>query len=195
VVESTRDCMPLVPQHMVSTYSPEIGSALLAKIAEGKTTEMACREVGVAASTFWHWRNAIPELEAAFWLAKEKIAERYVDEIVTIADTAREATKTIVRETKDGTFESTETGDAVDRSRLMVTARQWAAERLAPRRFGSQVNVEHAGGVVLQVSYSTGPERIGSRWEPQIIDSAAVKGEVEPQPSTARRPTGRPRKR
>lgn len=74
--------------------------------------------------------------------AREAQADYLAGEITEIADEPLIGKKT--KETKEGIFE--ETGDNVERSRLMVDARKWQAAKLAPKKYGDKM--EH--GISLE---------------------------------------------
>ena len=70
--------------------------------------------------------------------ARELQAETLVDEIIEIADSPNVTT-------------NPETGEPelrdVQRDRLRVDTRKWAASKLAPRKYGEKVELEHTGKV------------------------------------------------
>ena len=69
------------------------------------------------------------------------------EDIIDIADTPKVGQKTVSKATG---LEVTE-GDMVDRSRLQVDARKWLLSKLAPKKYGDKVGVQHEGGVTLNV--------------------------------------------
>lgn len=61
----------------------------------------------------------------------------------------------------DGVELEVTSGDAVDRSRLHVDTLKWYLSKLAPKRYGDRLNVEHSGSVGLEDILRAGRERIG----------------------------------
>lgn len=94
-------------------------------------------------STFFKWLGTkeYGYLSDKYARAREIQAEFLADEIIDIADTCRQGTKVV---TKPGGKETT-TGDMVQRSNLMIEARKWKAEKLAPRKFGNKIDVTTQG--------------------------------------------------
>ena len=42
-------------------------------------------------------------------------------------------------------------GEHVQRTRLRLDTRKWIAARLAPKKYGDKVDVEHSGGLTVNV--------------------------------------------
>lgn len=128
-----------------SKYSKEIADRICEMIsASSKGLSTICKLKSMPSFvTVYSWLNN-PENDyflKQYTRAREAQAEFLADEIIEIADTARKGTKT--RETKDGLFK--ETGDMVDRSRLMIDARKWKASKLAPKKYGDKIDVTTGG--------------------------------------------------
>ena len=76
--------------------------------------------------------------------AREEQADKIFREIIEIADDA------------SGDYVTTSDGkrivdhENIQRSRLRVDARKWAAARLAPRKYGDRVEHDHKGGLNFQ---------------------------------------------
>ena len=76
--------------------------------------------------------------------ARELQAEYLIDEIVEIAD--------------DGSndYMQKKHGPVVDqehmgRSRLRIDTRKWAASKLAPKKYGDKLDLNHAGGLSVKI--------------------------------------------
>jgi hypothetical protein len=111
-------------------YSPEVVEAICTRIANGEILKnifadplMPCRK------TFFNWRRAHPEAQAAYLLAKEVQVEAYVEETIEIADEK-------VWNKEDAT-----------RNKLRVSARQWYAEKLVPKQYGTKIGIGGAEGL------------------------------------------------
>src|SRR5260370_2842775 len=76
--------------------------------------------------------------------AREEQADKLFREIIEIADDA------------SGDYVTTSDGktivdhEHIQRSRLRVDARKWAAARLAPKKYGDRVEHDHKGGLKFQ---------------------------------------------
>ncbi|MFL5018251.1 MAG: terminase small subunit protein, partial [Rhizobium sp.] len=83
-------------------------------------------------------------------LAREIQADGFVDEMVEIADDRADDWI----EKKNASGETTgwqENGEAIRRSQLRIATRQWVAEKLRPKKYGSKVEPDR-GVVASEVS-------------------------------------------
>lgn len=86
--------------------------------------------------------------------ARDIALDVMADELLEIADTPQMGVRTKV---SDGKVERIE-GDMIEHRRLQVDARKWYLSKLAPKKYGDKVDVEHSGGVTVQVVRFTDPE-------------------------------------
>jgi hypothetical protein len=101
-----------------------IMSAICVLISDGKGLPEICAADDMPSrSTIHKWLDEDSELSDRYARAREKQAEFYADEIITIADKAEDA----------------------QLARLQVDARKWAASKLAPKRYGDKTLNEHSG--------------------------------------------------
>jgi len=101
------------------------------RIATGESLRSICRDKEIPdKATVLRWLQSDERLEFRdqYARAREAQADHYFDAIIEIAD--------------DETLD-------VNRSRLMVDARKWAAGKLRPKVYGEKVEHEHKGGVTL----------------------------------------------
>ena len=130
-----------------SRYTPELAAKICARLAEGETLRSICRdETTPSKTTLLRWladeRNV--DFRDRYAHAREMQADALFDEALEIADDASGDWVT----DKDG--KKTLDHEHVQRSRLRVDTRKWAAGKLAPKRYGDKLNL---GG------------SIGLRWE------------------------------
>lgn len=97
-------------------------------------------------STFWKWLSEDKQLSERYTRAKELQAEILAGQIIAIADTPRQGTRTVSgsRMNRAGQlydFTDTHTGDNVERAKLMIDARKWMAAHLAPNKYGAKLDV------------------------------------------------------
>src|SRR5690606_22619543 len=112
-------------------------------------------EVPVAACTLFQWmleddredEMLRQDFRRMYDHAKEMQAHVAVDEILEIADDARN--DYLERVSRNGETTQVFNKESVNRSRLRVDARQWAAKNLLPHRFGDRTRVDqHVSGSV-----------------------------------------------
>jgi hypothetical protein len=130
-----------------SLYSHAIAKRICDEMSQGKSLRRICEAEGMpSCSMVYRWLESRESFREQYARAREEQADHYAAEIIELADTCREGTKT--KQTKDGTF--IETGDMVERSRLQIDARKWYASKVAPKKYGDMKQVEHTGHVTLE---------------------------------------------
>jgi hypothetical protein len=90
-------------------------------------------------STVYKWLSTNKEFAEQYARAREGQADFLADEIIEIADTCREGEKTVEKEN----YVEVTKGDMVERSRLMINARKWKASKLAPKKYGDRLDIDH----------------------------------------------------
>ena len=108
-----------------TTFRAETCAAICEAIAAGATTEEACSAHGVNRTVFLRWRNERPELGDAFARAMEDRGELIGERLRALAATATPENFNVVR--------------------LQVDTDKFIASRLAPKRYGDRVGLEHSG--------------------------------------------------
>ncbi|MBX5133801.1 terminase small subunit protein [Rhizobium lentis] len=135
-----------------SKFSQALAEKICARIADRESLRSICRDEDMPAkSTVLSW--LADEDKAAFRaryaLAREIMADSFVDEMVEIADNSSDDWI----EKKNAAGETTgwqENGEAIRRSQLRIATRQWVAEKLRPKKYGAKVEPEQ--GVTGEVS-------------------------------------------
>jgi hypothetical protein len=105
-------------------FSPELFDSICEQIAEGKSLRQICAKKTMPSRVaFYKWLKADPDLVNQYTRAREEQADFYADEIIEIADKAKDANK----------------------ARLQVDARKWYASKLAPKKYGEKLTQQHTG--------------------------------------------------
>ena len=126
-------------------FSQAIAEKICERIADRESLRSICRDEDMPAkSTVLSW--LADEEKAAFRaryaLAREILADGFVDEMVEIAD---DRSNDWI-EKKNAAGETTgwqENGEAIRRSQLRIATRQWVAETLKPKKYGAKVELDH----------------------------------------------------
>ena len=114
-----------------SDYTQEIADAICEHIAQGKSLRWICAEDGMPGSTtVYRWLNENEGFRKQYTHARELQAEFYADEIIEIADLAKNEDAQVAR--------------------LRVDARKWKASKLAPKKYGDKLDLNHSGGVKVE---------------------------------------------
>jgi len=95
--------------------------------------------------TVYQWLKKYPDFKTAYDEARSFQADTFVDEMIDIADNARN--DWMERIGRDGqSLGWVENGEAVRRSALRVDTRKHLAGLLAPRKYGARV-INEVGGI------------------------------------------------
>jgi len=112
-----------------SDFSPEKANAICERLAAGDSLRTICQEEGQPdKATVFRWLASNEAFRDQYAHAREMQAETYADEMVNIADTAKDA----------------------NLARLQIDARKWKASKLAPKKYGDKQQIEHSGEVGLR---------------------------------------------
>lgn len=131
-----------------TSYTPEIAQQICDHLSEGLSLRSFCSHDGAPSkTTVMRWLRAHAEFRDQYARAREDQAEAHADEIVEIAD---DGTNDYVQKTnKDGsTFEAFD-AEHVQRSKLRIDARKWAAAKLAPKKYGDKTEITGKDGAPL----------------------------------------------
>lgn len=111
-----------------SLYTPELATRICEKVAECTPIhKIAELEWAPSETSIYKWLNDHPEFAEEYTHARMAQADRMVAETIEIAD------------------EPIDKMGAVERARVRVQVRQWAAERMAPKKYGARVKQEISG--------------------------------------------------
>ena len=111
-------------------FNQETADAICDRIAAGESLRSICRGEDMPdKATVMRWLHSDERLEFRdqYSRAREAQADHYFDAIIEIAD--------------DETLD-------VNRSRLMVDARKWAAGKLRPKVYGDKLDLNHTGRIL-----------------------------------------------
>ncbi len=125
-----------------SRYTETLAAEICRRLAEGKSLRKICADddmPGKSTVLGWLSDGEHRKFLEQYTCAREMQADALFDEALEIADNT------------SGDWTTTADGkkildhENVQRSRLRVDTRKWAAGKLAPKRYGDRVNMEHTG--------------------------------------------------
>ncbi len=131
-----------------SRYTPELAAKLCERLAEGETLRSICRDDAMPGKTTvlrWLSDKKNGDFRDQYAHARELQADSLFDEALEIADDASGDWST----DRDG--KKVLDHEHVQRSRLRVDTRKWAAGKLAPKRYGDKVQHTGDGGGPIRV--------------------------------------------
>lgn len=130
-----------------SKYTEKIAEEICTRIASGETVIRMCRDEHLPSEkTVYSW--LMMDDKKAFLQNYEKAraiaAERMAEELIDIADNGTNDWMQAEDPDNPGYKYN---GEHVQRSRLRVDTRKWAAARLLPKKYGDKIQQEHSGKV------------------------------------------------
>jgi hypothetical protein len=129
-----------------SDYSETIATAICQEISSGRSLRSICAQDDMPAqSTVFLWLAKHAEFSEKYARAREAQADAMLEEILEIADDGK-SDKYLDGEGNERTDQ-----DVIARSRLRVDARKWAMSKMAPKKYGDKLDLNHAGGVTVQL--------------------------------------------
>jgi hypothetical protein len=136
----------------MARFSQKLFDTICERIAQGQSLREISKDPDMPSQvSFFKWVGNDEKLAKQYARAREAQADLIFDEILEIADDAR---NDYMARTEDGEDFQTLNHEHVQRSRLRIDARKWMAGKLAPKKYGDKLeaNLNHSGGVRLTVS-------------------------------------------
>lgn len=125
------------------TYTDELGQEICETISRtslGLKHLCEKNEHWPIPNTIYRWRDIVPGFREMYAQAKMKQADFLAEEIVDIADNARNDFMETVSEEEGVGYRLN--GEHVNRSRLRIDTRKWIASKLLPRVYGDKIQTE-----------------------------------------------------
>jgi hypothetical protein len=110
-------------------YTPEIGEALCALVADGCGLKSASAKLGIARRSARRWEAEVPEFTRALAAARLEALENMAEELVELSDAVE----------KSGSMAE------VQAQRLRIDTRRWVLSKLRPERYGDHLQLTGAG--------------------------------------------------
>ncbi len=124
-------------------FSQDIFDAICERIANGESLRAICRDDNMPSmESVRRWIRDNEELRAQYARAREDQADAIFDEILDIADDAR---NDWMERQDDAGLGWQANGDHIQRSRLRIDARKWMAGKLRPKVYGDKLEVGGTG--------------------------------------------------
>lgn len=134
-----------------SSYSVKIADTICERLAEGKSLNSICASDDMPhKATVFRWLSSHDEFRDQYARAREAQADVLFDEILDIANTPIEGTKTKLD--KDGEVVEVSKGDMIEHRRLQIDARKWMAGKLRPKVYGDKLDVDLTGALDFVVN-------------------------------------------
>lgn len=111
-------------------YDAATAGEICTRLSNGESMRMICLDDRMPSHNIvYKWLAGNPAFQDQYARARQEQADFYADEIATIADTCVDPAK----------------------ARLQIDARKWFASKVAPKKYGDRIDVEHKGEVEIRV--------------------------------------------
>lgn len=125
-----------------SKYSQQLADAICDLLVDGKSLRTICSTAKMPSrSTVIRWLAENEGFRNHYARARELQADTLAEEILDIADKAVLGER--LKKDGKGKVLERQTGDMVERSKLMIDARKWYAGKLQPKKYGERVALDH----------------------------------------------------
>ncbi len=126
-----------------SEFSQDIADKICERIAAAESLRSICKSDDFPnAATVFKWLTQFPAFAEQYARAKDEQAETIFDEMMEIADDARN--DWMEQHGKDDVGYQLN-GEHIQRSRLRIDARKWILGKLKPKKYGDKISAELTG--------------------------------------------------
>lgn len=140
-----------------SSYTQEKGDLICERLADGESLRAICADEGMPAkTTVLRWLNDNDGFRTQYTRAREEQVDSIFEEMLEISDDGRRdySVGEDGREVVDH--------DHIQRSKLRVETRKWMLGKMAPKKYGDRIDLNHGGqkdnpitALIAEVSGST----------------------------------------
>ena len=153
-------------------YDDEIREKILRRLESGETLRSICKTEGMpteGAVREWADQDQPEGFGTRYAQARDMGLDAMANLTLDVAATPVKArqVKTVhtgepsTEDFEDGVEVEVVTKDAVERSRLHVDTLKWYLSKLAPKRYGDRIAVEHSGNIGIEERLRAGRKRAG----------------------------------
>ena len=130
-----------MPAGRPTDYNHEIADEICERLADGESLRAICREDDMPSkATVFRWLSLHKEFSDQYARARETQADSLFDDVLEIADDARNDWMERNGKEDEGWQLN---GEHIQRTRLRVDARKWMAGKLRPKLYGEKSQLEH----------------------------------------------------
>lgn len=126
-----------------SEFSQEVADRICERIGDGESLRSICADDDMPnKATVFRWLAANEKFSDQYARARETQADTLFDEMLDIADDAR---NDWMERSGDEDAGWQVNGENIQRSKLRLEARKWMAGKLRPKKYGEKITQEHTG--------------------------------------------------
>jgi hypothetical protein len=125
------------------SFTQAMADTICDRIADGESLRAICRDKDMpVTSTVCKWLSKHPAFAEQYARAREAQADAIFDDILDIADDAR---NDWMERHGDESAGWQANGEHIQRSKLRIDSRKWMAGKLAPKKYGERIQQEITG--------------------------------------------------
>lgn len=125
-----------------SIYSAELAASICERIALGESLRAICRDEGMPdKATVLRWLSQDAAFRDQYARAREDQADALFEEVIEISD---DGTNDWMERNGEDDAGWIANGEHIQRSKLRVDARKWAASKLNAKKYGDATLLKHA---------------------------------------------------
>lgn len=142
-----------------SSYTPELAAEVCERLTTGESLRSICRDIHMPAeSSVRQWAvDDAHGFAAQYARARDIGLESMAEDLFEIADDGRNDWTERENE-RTGQSYTVVDSEHINRSRLRVDTRKWYLSKLAPKRYGDRLALEHGGVDGKPLETRTDPE-------------------------------------
>jgi len=129
-----------------TAFNQETADKICERIANGESVRKICKDKAMPAqSTIFKWLVDNANFSEQYTRAREAQADLIFEEMFEIADDGSNDWMD-----REGKVELN--SEHIQRSRLRIDARKWMLSKMAPKKYGDKVSLDHSGGVTVNIN-------------------------------------------
>ena len=118
-----------------TSYTPALAEEICTRLVNGEYLIHICADSHIPhISTVGSWAIDHPDFAAMYTRAREIRAELDIDEIKALSDNTGLSK------------------EEIDKARLQIDTRKWAAAKRRPRVYGDKLDLNHSGGISITIT-------------------------------------------
>jgi hypothetical protein len=143
-----------------SSFTEEQAEEICRRLADGESLRHICLLAHMPSkTTILRWLDEIPSFRTQYAHAREKQADAFLDQIQEIAHDGRNDWE-IQEAERTGQDRIVLHAEHVQRSRLRVDTLKWVMSKLAPKKYGDKLDIEHSGKTNVEVDVYIGGVKV-----------------------------------
>lgn len=144
-------------------FNKALADEVLTRLANGESARSICRDKRMPSRpTLARWCVVHEEFAAQYARARDQGLDVMAEDILDIADNTQQGVIETDKQDKFGDpYTEVQRKDMTEHRKLRVDARKWYLSKLAPKRYGDRLAVEHSGSLTISERLLAARKRTG----------------------------------